>query len=302
MKDFFRRSPRFLSGNRNTEQQIPEDLWQKCPGCGELVFAKQLQDNANVCPRCNYHGRLDALEWVAFLLDADSWQEYDTDLLPSDPLGFVSPKDNYTEKLKQLRETTQRNDAAICGVGTLGGFPLAISVSDWSFMGGSMGSVVGEKVARSAERAAEAGMPLLTINASGGARMHEGILSLMQMAKASVALARLGQARQPHISLLLDNCYGGVTASYASSADIVIAEPKAHVGFAGPRVIEQTIRQKLPADFQTAEFLLEHGMVDMVTPRAELRAVLQRLLGLYAPASRSMVQRTPVSFQVEVPH
>jgi acetyl-CoA carboxylase carboxyl transferase subunit beta len=299
VKDFLRRTPGFFTGNRNKEQQIPEDLWQKCSGCNELIFAKQLQDNANVCPRCGYHGRLSAAEWAAFLLDPGSWQEYDGDLASTDPLHFVSPKDNYAQKLQQLREK-QMHEAAVCGVGTLSGLPLAVCVSDFGFMGGSMGSVVGEKVARSAERAADMGMPLLTINASGGARMHEGILSLMQMAKVSVALARLGEAQQPHISLLLDNCYGGVTASYASSADIVIAEPKAHIGFAGPRVIEQTIRQKPPADFQTAEFLLEHGMVDMVTPRAELRSVVQRLLGLYAPASRAISQLSQTSLEIEV--
>lgn len=299
MKDFWRRTPRFLGGNRATEQQIPEDLWQKCPSCGELIFAKQLQDNANVCPRCNYHGRLSAAEWINFLIDAGTWQEHDAELASSDPLGFVSPTNNYAQKLQQLHDKTGRPDAAICGVGATNGVPVALCVSEWSFMGGSMGAVVGEKVARSAERAADYGMPLLTINASGGARMQEGIVSLMQMAKVSVALARLGQARQPHLSLLLDNCYGGVTASYASSADIVIAEPRAHIGFAGPRVIEQTIRQKPPADFQTAEFLLEHGMIDMVTPRVELRAVLQRVLGLYV-ANKPVPLPAARSFAVEV--
>lgn len=299
MKDFLRRTPRFF-GNSRDKQDIPEDLWHKCPGCGELVVAKQLQDNANVCPRCNHHGQLDARAWADFVLDAGSWQEHDADLVPGDPLEFVSPKDTYAQKTRDLRQTTQRNDAAICGTGTLGELPLALCVSDFAFMGGSMGSVVGEKVARSAERAAQHGMPLLTINASGGARMHEGIVSLMQMAKVSVALARLSDARQPHISLLLDNCYGGVTASYASSADIIIAEPHAHIGFAGPRVIEQTIRQKLPADFQSAEFLLEHGMIDMVTPRVELRAVLQRMLGLYAPGVTAGGQMLNVRVPVEV--
>ncbi len=287
MKDFLRRTPRYFTANRKTEQQIPEDLWHKCSGCGDLIPSKQFQDNAKVCPRCTHHERLSADEWVSYLLDLDSWQEHDADLAPVDALGFVSPKDNYAKKLETLREQTHRPDAAICGVGAIGEVPLALCVSDFAFMGGSMGAVVGEKVARSAERAAELGMPLLTINASGGARMHEGMLSLMQMAKVSVALARLGEARQPHISLLLDNCYGGVTASYASSADIIIAEPRAHVGFAGPRVIEQTIRQKLPADFQTAEFLLEHGMIDVVASRAELKSVLARVLGLYTDKPRT---------------
>jgi acetyl-CoA carboxylase carboxyl transferase subunit beta len=286
VKDFLRRTPRYFTAGRKDEQQIPEDLWHKCTGCKELVASKQFLDNARVCPRCGHHARMSSADWIALLVDADSWQEQDADLAPADPLGFVSPKDNYARKLQQLRESTHLMDAAIWGIGQIQARRLAICVSDFAFMGGSMGSVVGEKVARAAERAAEDGMPLLTINASGGARMHEGMLSLMQMAKVSVALARLGEARQPHVSLLLDNCYGGVTASYASAADIILAEPHAHVGFAGPRVIEQTIRQKLPADFQTAEFLLEHGMIDMVVPRAEIRAALCRILGLYERATQ----------------
>lgn len=288
MKDFLRRTPRYFTANRKPEQQIPEDLWHKCTGCGELIPSKQFQDNAKVCPRCNYHERLSADEWISYLLDPASWQEHDADLTPIDALRFVSLKDNYAKKLEALRETIDHPDAAVSGVGTVGDVPLALCVSEFAFMGGSMGTIVGEKVARSAERAAALDIPLLTINASGGARMHEGMLSLMQMAKASVALARLGEAGQPHISLLLDNCYGGVTASYASSADIILAEPRAHIGFAGPRVIEQTIRQKLPPDFQTAEFLLEHGMIDVVVPRAELKSVLARVLGLYVRKSGAL--------------
>ncbi|HEX6288272.1 MAG TPA: acetyl-CoA carboxylase, carboxyltransferase subunit beta [Herpetosiphonaceae bacterium] len=282
MKDFLRRTPRYFTTNRRVEQQIPDDLWQKCSGCNELIFSKQFVDNAKVCPRCGHHERLSAQEWIDLLVDAGAWQEYDADIASSDPLGFVSPKDNYAKKLQGLRDATGRLDAAVCGIGTIGELPLALCISEFAFMGGSMGAVVGEKIARSAERAAKRGIPLLTINSSGGARMHEGILSLMQMAKVSVALSRLGEAGQPHISLLVDPCYGGVTAAHASSADIIIAEPKAHVGFAGPRVIEQTIRQKLPADFQTSEFLLQHGMIDIVSPRAELRMVLTRIVGLYA--------------------
>jgi acetyl-CoA carboxylase carboxyl transferase subunit beta len=286
VKDFLRRTQLGFTANRKPEQQIPEDLWHKCSGCKELVAAKQFQDNAKVCPRCGYHERLAPSEWIDLLLDPQSWQEHDADLAPSDPLGFVSPKDNYAKKLQTMRESN-RSEAAICGVGAVADSPIALCISDFSFMGGSMGAVVGEKVTRSAERAATLGMPLLTINASGGARMHEGMLSLMQMAKVSVALARLGDAGQPHISLLLDNCYGGVTASYASAADIILAEPRAHIGFAGPRVIEQTIRQKLPAEFQTAEFLLEHGMIDVVVPRAELRSALSRLIALYRPSENA---------------
>ncbi len=281
MKEFFRRSPlNFTSPRKDTEQHIPEDLWTKCDGCGELIYTKQWLDNAKVCPKCGHHERLSAHEWLPLLLDAESWQEHDADLLPADPLGFVSPKDNYAQKVIGLHQQGLSN-SCVAGGGTVDGRPVAVCVSEFGFMGGSMGAVMGEKLARAAERAAAQRTPLITVNASGGARMHEGILALMQMAKVSVAIARLGEVRQPHISILIDPCLGGVTASYASSADIIIAEPGAMIGFAGRRVIEQTIRQKLPAEFQTAEFLLEHGMIDMVTPRGEMRAVLAKLVGLY---------------------
>jgi acetyl-CoA carboxylase carboxyl transferase subunit beta len=283
VKEFLRRSPRyFTSPRKEEEQQIPENLVRKCAGCGELIYVKEWEDNAKICPKCGHHERLSASERITLLLDPGSWQEYDTDLAPGDPLGFVSPKDNYAEKLETLQSSLDALDAAICGMGKIEEMPLTLCVHNFAFLGGTMGSVVGEKIARSAERAAELQVPLVTINASGGARMHEGIVALMQMAKVSVSLARLGDAGQPHISVLADPCMGGVTASHASAADVIIAEPGAHIGFAGPRVIEQTIRQKLPARFQTAEFQLDHGMVDMVTPRSELRTVLGRLLRLYA--------------------
>ena len=282
MKEFFRRTQRGFTEGRRAEQSIPDDLWQRCNGCGELLIAKQFADNLQVCPRCGHHERLGAADWIAFLVDDGSWQEHDADLAPTDPLGFVSPKDNYAKKLQGLHEATKMLDAAVAGQGTLDGYPLQLCVSEFVFMSGSMGSVVGEKIARAAERAAEQAMPLLTINTGGGARMHEGMVSLMQMAKVSFALDRLAEQGQPHISLLLDNCYGGQTASYATAADIILAEPRAHIGFAGPRVIAQTIRQKLPAEFQTAELLLEHGMIDMVVPRGELRSNLERILSLYA--------------------
>ncbi len=282
MREFLRRSPRyFTTPRKQDEQQIPEDLLRKCSGCGDLIYTKEWEDNAKVCPRCGYHERISADERIALLLDPDTWQEHDIDLAPGDPLGFVSPKDNYAEKLKGLQEATGRLDAIVCGTGKIEDCPVVVCVNEWAFMGGTLGAVVGEKIARSVDRAIDLHMPLVTINTSGGARMHEGVVALMQMAKVSVALARLGEAGQPHISVLADPCYGGVTASHASSADVIIAEPGAHIGFAGPRVIEQTIRQKLPPNFQTAEFMLAHGMVDMVTPRAELRPTLGRLLRLY---------------------
>ncbi len=281
MKEWFRRQPKhFTPAPRENGQQIPDNMWVKCPSCGELNYVKQLNDNLKVC-KCGYHMRLSAREWLS-LLDADSFIEEDAELAPCDPLEFVSTKDVYAQKLAEHQERIGLNDALISGYGVLGGCPLHIAVSEFAFIGGSMGSVFGEKVARAAERAAERGTPLLTITATGGARQHEGVLSLMQMAKTNMALTRLAAAGQPHIALLVDPCYAGVMASYASVADIILAEPGARIGFAGQRVIEQTIRQKLPPNFQTAEFMLEHGMIDMVTPRSELRATLARLLRLYS--------------------
>ncbi|HEY1011195.1 MAG TPA: acetyl-CoA carboxylase, carboxyltransferase subunit beta [Herpetosiphonaceae bacterium] len=282
LKDFFRRAPRpFTSAQR--DQNIPDNVWVKCRSCGELTYQKQFQDSLKVCPKCGYHTRLTAGEWIDVLFDEGSFAEHDTDLRSMDALGFISPKDNYEAKLAAMMEKTGGNDVIVSGAATVEGLPLEAAVCNFDFMGGSMGSVFGEKVARAAERAAERRVPLLTVNASGGARMHEGIFGLMQMAKVSVALTLLARARQPHISLLVDPCYGGVSASYASVADIILAEPGAHIGFAGPRVIEQTIRQKLPPNFQTAEFQLEHGMIDAVVPRGELRSTLERLLLMYRP-------------------
>ncbi|MBK9712095.1 MAG: acetyl-CoA carboxylase carboxyltransferase subunit beta [Kouleothrix sp.] len=286
MKEWFRRQPKhFTPAERDNGQQIPDNMWVKCPSCGELTYVKQLNDNLKVC-KCGHHMRLLAREWLG-LLDDESFEEEDGDLAPGDPLGFISPKDNYIEKLAEKQHQTGLLDAIISGRGTIVGLPLQIAVAEFEFIGGSMGSVFGEKIARAAERAAERRTPLLTINTSGGARMQEGVLSLMQMAKASVALTRLAAAGQPHISLLVDPCYGGVTASYASVADVIIAEPGANIGFAGRRVIEQAIRQKLPPHFQTAEFMLEHGMIDLVVARSDLRPTMARLLRLYAGKAAS---------------
>jgi acetyl-CoA carboxylase carboxyl transferase subunit beta len=285
MKEWFRRQPKhFTPAPRENGQQIPDNMWVKCPSCGELNYVKQLNDNLKVC-KCGYHMRLSAREWLS-LLDADSFEEEDAELSPCDPLGFVSTKDVYAQKIEESQERTGLRDALIGGRGTLAGLPLQIAVSEFAFIGGSMGSVYGEKLARAAERGAERATPLLTITATGGARQHEGVLSLMQMAKANMALTRLAAAGQPHIALLVDPCYAGILASYASVADVIIAEPGARIGFAGQRVIEQTIRQKLPAHFQTAEFMLEHGMIDLVVPRADLRSALSRLLRLYAGKAR----------------
>jgi acetyl-CoA carboxylase carboxyl transferase subunit beta len=286
MKEFFRRTPKhFTPAERDNGQQIPDNMWAKCPACGELIYTKQLNDNLKVC-KCGHHMRLTAREWLG-LLDPDSFVEEDGDLAPLDPLGFVSAKDVYTQKLRENQERTGLNDALLSGHATIGGYAIQIAVSEFAFIGGSMGSVFGERFARAAERATERGIALLTITATGGARQHEGVLSLLQMAKANMALTRLAAAGQPHIALLVDPCYAGIMASYASVADIILAEPGARIGFAGQRVIEQTIRQKLPANFQTAEFMLEHGMIDMVVARAELRSTLTRLLRLYSSQGRA---------------
>jgi acetyl-CoA carboxylase carboxyl transferase subunit beta len=281
MKELFRRTPKpFTAGTRTQEVQIPDNMWVKCSSCGELTYAKQLNDNLKVC-KCGYHMRLAAREWLG-VFDEGSFIEEDTTLAPGDPLGFVSTKDNYAQKLIENQDRTGLNDALVTGCGQIEELPLQIAVSEFTFIGGSMGSVYGEKLARAIEQATSRAIPLLTITATGGARQHEGVLSLMQMAKVNIALTRLAAAGQPHIALLVDPCYAGVMASYASVADIIIAEPGARVGFAGQRVIEQTIRQKLPANFQTAEFMLDHGMIDMVLARSELRTTLARLLRLYA--------------------
>jgi acetyl-CoA carboxylase carboxyl transferase subunit beta len=281
MKDLFRRGPKlFTPAVRDNGHDVPDNMWVKCSACGDLTYVKQLNDNLKVC-KCGHHMRLSAHEWLG-ILDSGSFAEEDAHLAPTDPLGFVSAKDNYAEKLRDAQRSTGLNDSLIAGAATVGGHPIQFTVSEFGFIGGSMGSVFGEKFARAAERAAERGTALLSITSTGGARQHEGVLSLMQMAKTNMALTRLAAAGQPHIALLVDPCYAGVLASYASVADVIIAEPGANIGFAGRRVIEQTIRQKLPAHFQTAEFLLEHGMVDMVVPRTELRVTIAKLLRLYA--------------------
>ncbi|MCU0495544.1 MAG: acetyl-CoA carboxylase carboxyltransferase subunit alpha [Chloroflexaceae bacterium] len=280
MKEFFRRTRTTFARDTNDPPAIPDDIVTKCPECRELIYTRELNDNLKVCPKCGHHMRIGAREWLD-VLNLTAFEEFDADLRPGDPLGFVSLRESYAEKLTETQERTGMADAVIAGMGLIDGMPLVVAVSDFSFMGASMGSVYGEKMARAAEHAAVRRVPLLTINSSGGARMHEGIIALMQMAKVSMALTRLAAVGQPHISLLVDPCYGGVTASYASVADVIIAESGANIGFAGKRVIEGTIRQKLPAGFQTAEFVVEHGMADMVASRGELRPLLAKLLRLY---------------------
>ncbi|MDQ4045056.1 MAG: acetyl-CoA carboxylase, carboxyltransferase subunit beta [Chloroflexota bacterium] len=284
MRNFFQRQGKFRprSGEDDRgDQIIPEDLWVKCPGCGELIYSKELERNARVCPKCQHHFRLRARQRIRLLVDPGTFDEWDTDLRPEDPLEFVDGQGAYPDKIAKTQSKTGEVEALITGLGEIEGRKLVVAVADFDFLGASMGSVWGEKLVRAVERAGEHGWPVLTVNASGGARMHEGLLSLMQMAKTVSAFHRLGDRRQPHLSLLVDPCYGGVTASYATVADVVMAEPGALIGFAGQRVIEQITKQKLPEGFQTAEFLLEHGMIDFIVERGALRQQLRTLVDLY---------------------
>jgi acetyl-CoA carboxylase carboxyl transferase subunit beta len=268
------RRPKYASIER---RDVPAGLWGKCPRCGTVVYRKDLERNLHVCPSCGFHHRLSAGQRLALTVEHDSFEETDAGLTSIDPLRF----DGYAEKLDEARQKSGNPEAIITGTGAIDGYRCAIGALDFFFMGGSMGSVVGEKVARIAERALDLRLPLIIFSASGGARMQEGALSLMQLAKTSAAVAALGEARVPFISVLCDPTTGGVTASFAFQGDVIIAEPGALIGFAGRRVIEQTIRRKLPDNFQTAEFCLEHGLIDLVVPRAEMRATLARLLRFF---------------------
>ena len=258
--------------------KIPEGLWVKCDNCKEIIYRKEVEKNYKVCPKCDYHFRLSSSERLPYLVDEGSFLEVEDGLSPRD---FLSFKD-YKDKLKSNRKKTGLKDAIISGEAKIGGKHVSLVIMDFNFMGGSMGSVVGEKIARAVERAIENRTPFISVASSGGARMQEGILSLMQMAKTSAAVARLGQAGLPFISILTDPTFGGVTASFAMLGDIIVAEPKSLIGFAGPRVIEQTIKQQLPGGFQRAEFLLEHGMIDMIIPRKDMRATLGKVLEFFA--------------------
>lgn len=260
----------------------PANVAVKCPECRELLVSKDWEKNLKVCTKCGYHFRLSARERIDLILDPGSFVEIAQELQSSDPLGFVSRSTSYATKLEEERQKTGMNEGVLAGTGTIEEVPLALAVMDFRFIGGSMGSVVGEKITRAIELAAEQRMPVLVVSASGGARMQEGLLSLMQMAKTSAALGRLAQAGQPYISLLTDPTSGGVTASFAMLGDINLAEPGALIVFTGPRVIEQFIHQRLPKDTGSAEFVLEHGMIDGIVHRRALRATLGRILKLYA--------------------
>lgn len=259
--------------------KIPEGLWVKCESCREIIYKKEIDKNLKICPKCNYHFRISARERLKLLVDEGSFVEMDAGLFSNDPLNFRD-KVLYKEKLEENKRKTGLEDAAISGEALVEGHPVVLVIMDFAFIGGSMGSVVGEKIVRAAEAATESGRPLVTVASSGGARMQEGIFSLMQMARVSAAVGRLRDSGQLYISVLADPTFGGVTASFAMLGDVILAEPKSLIGFAGRGVIEQTIKQQLPDDFQRAEFLLEHGFIDKIVDRKDIKKTVAKIIEL----------------------
>src|SRR5919204_4765392 len=280
---WFKKDRKALTASKEKASRVPEGLMVKCPDCSQIIYNKELAANLHVCSKCGHHFRIGAADRLRMLFDDAAWTEYDTGLVSTDPLQFSDTKP-YKARLKASIEATGMKDAVIVGSGRIDDIQTIVAAMEYGFIGGSMGVVVGEKIARAVERAIELKRPLVIVCCSGGARMMEGALSLMQMAKVCAALARLDRARLPYISVLTDPTTGGVTASFAMLGDLNIAEPKALIGFAGPRVIEQTIRQKLPEGFQRSEFLLERGMIDMIVDRREMKEVVGRLLRFGTPA------------------
>jgi len=270
------KKPKAIRADR-PRSTVPEGLWVKCEACKEIIYSRDLDRNLRVCPKCGYHFRIDARTRIGMLLDDPEPRELFAQVAPSDPLHFRDTK-RYRDRLKSYQQAVGERDAVVVVAGRIEDVPVTLAAMEYRFMGGSMGSVVGEKITRAAERSLERKVPLVVVSASGGARMQEGVLSLMQMAKISAALARLRDARLPYLSVLTDPTTGGVTASFAMLGDLNIAEPGALIGFAGPRVIEQTIRQSLPEGFQRSEFLLEHGFLDLVVERSALKETLGRCL------------------------
>jgi len=295
------RKPR-ASSTADKPSRVPEGLWVKCPDCAQILYNKDLDKNLSVCPKCGYHFRLSAAERLRSLLDEGRWTEHHVGLTSTDPLRFTDTK-AYRDRLRVAEDTTGASDAVIVATGRLDGIDVVVAAMEYAFIGGSMGVVVGEKITRAVEQALAARQPLIIVSCSGGARMMEGALSLMQMAKICAALARLDRARLPYISILTDPTTGGVTASFAMLGDLNVAEPKALIGFAGPRVIEQTIRQKLPEGFQRSEFLLEHGMLDLIVDRRELKPMLARALRFLgaAPAPEPPPLAVAAAGEADVP-
>jgi acetyl-CoA carboxylase carboxyl transferase subunit beta len=273
---WFKKIRKPIESPSDKPSRVPEGLWVKCPSCAEILYNKDLVASLNVCTKCSHHFRVGATDRLRMLFDK-TWEEYDAGLQSTDPLRFTDTKP-YRKRLDASIAATGLKDAVICAVGRINGIETSVASMEYGFIGGSMGVVVGEKITRAIERAIDRRLPVVIVSSSGGARMMEGALSLMQMAKISAALARLDRARLPYVSVLTDPTTGGVTASFAMLGDVIIAEPKALIGFAGPRVIEQTIRQKLPEGFQRSEFLLERGMIDMIVDRREMKDTIARLL------------------------
>jgi acetyl-CoA carboxylase carboxyl transferase subunit beta len=294
---WFKKTRKKISAPADKASRVPEGLMVKCPGCGQILYNKDLTLNLNVCPKCAHHFRMNATDRLRMLFD-DAWVEYDRGLVSTDPLGFTDTKP-YKARLKAGIEETGLKDAVITASGTIDGLQTMVAAMEYGFIGGSMGVVVGEKIARAIERAMDSRWPLVIVCCSGGARMMEGALSLMQMAKICGGLARLDRARLPFISVLTDPTTGGVTASFAMLGDLNIAEPKALIGFAGPRVIEQTIRQKLPDGFQRSEFLLEKGMLDLVIDRRDMRSTIANALRFMGATRTETVQ--PASAESPAP-
>lgn len=292
LKDFFRSKPEYVTveqksrsqredkGEDQDKEERPDELWTKCEECEEIIFNKKLAKNLKVCPQCGYHFRLTATERISFLVDEEEFTEFDSDLEPENPLDF--PK--YEEKIEEYQEKTGLTEAVIAGIGQINGYQVSLAAIDSRFLMGSMNTVVGEKITRAIERAEERNIPLIIVaGGGGGARMYEGMLSLMQMAKTSAALKRFSKTGELFISILTDPTYGGISASFASLGDINIGETGAKIGFTGPRVIKQTINRELPDNFQTAEFLMEHGMLDKVVTRSELEDLLATILEIHYP-------------------
>lgn len=300
-----RRKAGAISQNQQ-EREIADGLWSKCPNCGVLTYTKDLRANLMVCPECKHHNRIFSDERIQQLIDPGTWTPLDEHLSPTDPLGFRDRK-SYSDRIRDTQEKTHLRDAVATGVGRLNDLPVALGVMDFRFMGGSMGSVVGEKLTRMIERGTRDRLPVIIVCASGGARMQEGMLSLMQMAKISGALERHREARLLYIPVLTHPTTGGVTASFAMLGDLILAEPQATIGFAGRRVVEQTLREKLPDDFQTSEYLLNHGFVDTIVPRTELKKTLAQLILLHQPPQPAthavhVPDTVPETLPLKIPH
>jgi acetyl-CoA carboxylase carboxyl transferase subunit beta len=290
---WFKKVRKPIESPSDKPSRVPEGLWVKCPSCAEILYNKDLVASLNVCTKCGHHFRIGATERLRMLFDK-TWQEYDAGLQSTDPLRFTDTKP-YRKRLDASIASTGLKDAVICATGRIDGVEASVASMEYGFIGGSMGVVVGEKITRAIERAIDRRLAVVIVSSSGGARMMEGALSLMQMAKISAALARLDRARLPYVSVLTDPTTGGVTASFAMLGDVIIAEPKALIGFAGPRVIEQTIRQKLPEGFQRSEFLLDRGMIDMIVDRREMKDAVARVLRFGTPAREMRAAMAPAA-------